>query len=111
MFSFCLCAPLSQELVNYKLLLWGTKTGNLEDGNGIGISYSNNTVFSTYDNINANRSDINCPRTLRSAWWFSQDLSCTKVNLNGNWQNGLFWEANGFNRWLNSTKMMMRRTS
>ncbi|KAK3787873.1 hypothetical protein RRG08_022166 [Elysia crispata] len=95
---------------NYKIQFWGAKTGNLEDSKGIGIHYSNNTVFSTYDKNNALRDDnFSCPRGLQCGWWFKDESFCTRANLNGIWRNGLYWRTSAFTRWLLRTKMMIRR--
>ncbi|GFS24605.1 ficolin-2 [Elysia marginata] len=102
---------IENETDNYRLIL-GTFSGTLgEYSPKHGLSFHNNTDFSTYD-VDNDLNIGNCAATYHGAWWYK---GCLSVNLNGvlgekGLPKGVFW-SNGYRGGMypTFTEMKIRR--
>ncbi|KAK3796671.1 hypothetical protein RRG08_008442 [Elysia crispata] len=99
---------IEAESDNYRLRL-GSYYGTVGESTGYGLSYSDNSPFSTFDEDN-DESSLNCAEKYHGAWWYK---SCHDSNLNGLWgvreQRGVSWSPGSGDVYPTFTEMKVRR--
>ncbi|KAK3734920.1 hypothetical protein RRG08_038944 [Elysia crispata] len=95
---------VESESDKYRLRL-GALTGSLGVGGNVGLSYSNNMFFTTFDRDNDENSS-HCALSLKYGWWYK---SCTNPQLNAPWKDKQIRDAwyNG-KKWMTVTRTEMR---
>lgn len=100
---------LGPESDKYRLHL-GTYSGTVGESN-LGLSFQNNSAFTTFDNNNAVGTTENCGLHYRGAWWYNH--FCTYSNLNGVWGvrdfYGVSWKNGDGYIYPTFTEMKIRR--
>ncbi|GFS18159.1 ficolin-2 [Elysia marginata] len=99
---------VESESDKYRLRL-GSYSGTIREAANTGLSYSNNTPFTTFDRDN-DASSTNCAISHHAGWWYG---SCHRSNLNGIWKKkayeGVSWYTGS--AWVHPsyTEMKIRR--
>ncbi|RUS81217.1 hypothetical protein EGW08_011011 [Elysia chlorotica] len=100
---------IEDETDNYRLRL-GSYSGTVgEKTHDFGLSYHDNSQFSTYDKDN-DKNSANCAVLYPGGWWYK---SCIWSNLNGKWgvrgEGGIYWYTGDTPKYPTYTEMKVRR--